>query len=185
MKLVSFSVENYRSITTARKIPLSDYSLLVGANNEGKSNILHALTLGMDALVEWHRQVRRTSDGRVIRSFAGVPAGRYRRMGYDWNTDYPISKQRKASSKSTTNITLEFELNETETQEFKDDIKSNLNGTLPLMISFGQRDFDVLIKKPGRGQAPLTKKVLELPTLYLKEFHLSIFRQSAPRSQLR
>ncbi|MCM2560515.1 AAA family ATPase [Lutimaribacter sp. EGI FJ00015] len=26
------------------------------------------------------------------------------------------------------------------------------------MISFGQRDFDVLIKKPGRGQAPLTKK---------------------------
>jgi len=158
MKLVSFSVENYRSITTARKIPLSDYSLLVGANNEGKSNILHALTLGMDALVEWHRQVRRTSDGRVIRSFAGVPTGRYRRMGYDWSTDYPISKQRKASSKSTTNITLEFELNEIETQEFKDDIKSNLNGTLPLMISFGQRGFDVLIKKPGRGQAPLTKK---------------------------
>ncbi|MGR3713740.1 MAG: AAA family ATPase [Shimia sp.] len=49
---MSFSVENYRSITTARKIPLSDYSLLVGANNEGKSNILHALTLGMDALIE-------------------------------------------------------------------------------------------------------------------------------------
>ena len=79
-------------------------------------------------------------------------------MGYDWYTDYPISKQRKASSKSTTNITLEFELDEAETQEFKDYIKSNLNGTLPLMISFGQQDFDVLIKKPGRGQAPLTKK---------------------------
>ncbi|MGR3713739.1 MAG: hypothetical protein ACU0A6_11540 [Shimia sp.] len=79
-------------------------------------------------------------------------------MGYKWETDYPISKQGKASSKSTTNITLEFELDEAETQEFKDEIKSNLNGTLPLMISFGQRDFDVLIKKPGRGQAPLTRK---------------------------
>jgi hypothetical protein len=79
-------------------------------------------------------------------------------MGYDWNTDYPVSKQAKASSKSKTNITLEFELDEAETQEFKEYIKSNLNGTLPLMISFGQRDFDVLIKKPGRGQAPLTKK---------------------------
>lgn len=158
MKLVSFSVENYRSITTARKIPLSDYSLLVGANNEGKSNILHALTLGMDALIEWHRQVRRTTDGRVVRATASLQSHRYRRMGYNWETDYPIGKQGKASSKSTTNITLEFELNEAETQEFKDEIKSNLNGTLPLMISFGQRDFDVLIKKPGRGQAPLTKK---------------------------
>jgi putative ATP-dependent endonuclease of the OLD family len=158
LKLVSFSVENYRSITTARKIPLSDYSLLVGANNEGKSNILHALTLGMDALIEWHRQVRRTSDGRVIRTSGSVPSTRYRRMGYNWETDYPISKQGKASSKSTTNITLEFELDEAETQEFKDEIKSNLNGTLPLMISFGQRTFDVLIKKPGRGQAPLTRK---------------------------
>ncbi len=158
MKLVSFSVENYRSITTARKIPLSDYSLLVGANNEGKSNILHALTLGMDALIEWHRQVRRTSDGRVIRTAPSIPSGRYRRMGYDWYTDYPVSKQERASPNSTTNITLEFELNEDETRDFKEDIKSNLNGILPLTISFGRRDFDVLIKKPGRGQAPLTKK---------------------------
>ncbi|WP_353049802.1 AAA family ATPase [Lutimaribacter degradans] len=97
MKLVSFSVENYRSITTARKIPLSDYSLLVGANNEGKSNILHALTLAMDALIAWHRQVRRTTDGKVIRTTASVASGRYRRMGYDWETDYPIGKQGKSS----------------------------------------------------------------------------------------
>lgn len=158
MKLVSFSVENYRSITTARKIPLSDYSLLVGANNEGKSNILHALTLGMDALIEWHRQVRRTSDGRVLSSPARIPSTRFRRMQYDWETDFPISKQGKDTKTSTTNITLEFALDEAETQEFKDEIKSNLNGTLPLMISFGQSEFDVLIKKPGRGQAPLTKK---------------------------
>lgn len=158
MKLVSFSVENYRSITTARKIPLSDYSLLVGANNEGKSNILHALAVGMNALVEWHRQVRRTADGRFIRAAPSSYAVRTSRMQYDWETDFPVSKQTKATLSSTTNITLEFELNERETKEFKDEIKSNLNGTLPLMISFGQRSMDVLVKKPGRGQAPLTKK---------------------------
>src|SRR6056297_3505582 len=137
MRLVSFSVENYRSITTARKIPLSDYSLLVGANNEGKSNILHALTLGMNALVEWHRQVRRTSDGRIIRASSTTILGRLgRTQGYDWETDFPVSKQKKATQSSTTNITLEFELDDAETQTFKNDIKSNLNGTLPLMISF-------------------------------------------------
>jgi len=158
VKLVSFSVENYRSITTARKISLSDYSLLVGANNEGKSNILHALTLAMNALVEWHRQVRRTSDGKLIRGGFGSTMSRHGRGGYDWETDFPISKQNRATSTSTTNITLEFELDEAETQDFKNEIKSSLNSTLPLMIAFGQRTFDVSVKKPGRGQASLTKK---------------------------
>lgn len=158
MKLVSFSVENYRSITTARKIPLSEYSLLIGANNEGKSNILHALTLGMNALVAWHRQVRRTVDGRVVRNLAASTPSPHHRVGYDWETDFPVSKQTRATSSSTTNITLEFELDTEETQDFKGEIKSNLNGTLPLMIAFGQRTFDVSVKKPGRGQATLTKK---------------------------
>ena len=158
MKLVSFSVENYRSITTARKIPLSDYSLLVGANNEGKSNILHALTLAMNALVEWHGQVRRTVDGRLIKSPMGAGIRHHSRNGYDWETDFPVGKQSRPTAASSTNITLEFELDETETTEFKEEIKSNLNGTLPLMIAFGQHTFDVSVRKPGRGHAAFTKK---------------------------
>lgn len=158
MKLVSFSVENYRSITKANKIPLSDYSLLIGANNEGKSNILHALALGMNALIEWQRQVRRTSDGRVVRSPTGGMMPRSYRLDYDWEVDYPVAKQKRSTVSSTTNIILEFELNADETAEFKSEIKSNLNGTLPLLISFGARTFDVKVKKPGRGQATLTKK---------------------------
>ena len=39
MKLVSFSVTNYRSITKAHKISLGQYTVLLGKNNEGKSNI--------------------------------------------------------------------------------------------------------------------------------------------------
>ena len=159
MKLVSFSVENYRSITTARKIPLSDYSLLVGANNEGKSNILHALTLGMNALIEWHRQVRRAVDGRVTKS--SLIRG-HSRAGYDWETDFPIGKQNKPHASNTTNITLEFELDEAETQDFKNEIKSNLNGTLPLMISFGQQTLDVSVKKQGRGHVSLNKKSIRI-----------------------
>jgi len=158
MKLVSFSVENYRSITKANKIPLAEYSLLVGANNEGKSNILHALALGMKSLVEWKRQVRRTTDGRVLRAAPPSLIGRSYRADYDWEVDYPISKQGNATAKSNTKIILEFELDETETADFKEEIKSNLNGTLPLLIEFGQRNFDVTVKKPGKGQAALTKK---------------------------
>lgn len=158
MKLISFSVENYRSITKANKIPLSGYSLLVGANNEGKSNILHALALGMSALVEWQRQVRRTSDGRVVRAPTGGMIGRFHRFDYNWEVDFPIAKQKRSTASSTTNITLEFELNADETADFKAEIKSNLNGTIPLQISFGPRSLDVTVRKPGRGQATLTKK---------------------------
>ena len=63
MRLVSFSVSNFRSITTAKKVPLSNYSILVGANNEGKSNILNALAIAMGVLVEFKRNLIRDSLG--------------------------------------------------------------------------------------------------------------------------
>ena len=47
MQLVNFSVTNYRSITKAHKINLQNITVLVGRNNEGKSNILMALNVAM------------------------------------------------------------------------------------------------------------------------------------------
>lgn len=51
MKLISFSITNYRSITTAHKIEISNLTVLVGKNNEGKSNILNALNTAMMTLI--------------------------------------------------------------------------------------------------------------------------------------
>ena len=34
MRLLSFSIENFRSITTAKKIELSQISTFIGKNNE-------------------------------------------------------------------------------------------------------------------------------------------------------
>lgn len=157
MKLVSFSVENYRSITTARKIPLSGYSILIGANNEGKSNILHALALGMYALANWVATVRRLPDGRIVRS-SPQSVGHRSSSNFDWKTDFPISKQAKASASSCTKITLDFQLNENELAEFRDEIKSNLNGTLPILLSFNREGFNLSVQKPGRGHATINKK---------------------------
>ncbi len=157
MRLVSFSVENYRSITNARKIPLTDYSILIGANNEGKSNILHALALGMGALSNWVATVRRLPDGRVIRSSPNA-LGLRSSIGYDWKTDFPISKQERATLGAGTKIILEFQLNDEDLLAFKEEIKSNLNGTLPILLSFDQKNFDLSVQKPGRGHATINKK---------------------------
>ena len=51
MQLVNFSVTNYRSITKAHKINLQNITVLVGRNNEGKSNILMALNVAMETMM--------------------------------------------------------------------------------------------------------------------------------------
>lgn len=50
MRLVEFSVTNFRSITRAYKMPFKDITILVGKNNEGKSNLLNALNICMKIL---------------------------------------------------------------------------------------------------------------------------------------
>ena len=47
MKLASVSIKDFRSITDAYKIPIGDLVVLVGPNNEGKSNILKAVVLAL------------------------------------------------------------------------------------------------------------------------------------------
>ena len=82
MKLSDFSVINYRSITTARKIHTNNMTVLVGKNNEGKSNILRALTLAMDIMKLYAMNPRMLSTSRV-----------YLQGRYNWERDYPVSRE--------------------------------------------------------------------------------------------
>lgn len=153
MRLESFSVENYRSITKTRKIPLSDNTVLIGPNNEGKSNILRALSAAMYALRSHQLGGRRSpADG----SYAARKAGNPERI-YKWDRDFPVTMQKKPKDR-TTKVVLEFILDETEIIAFKDEIKSNLNGTLPVCITFDQQGIDVKIVKQGTGSSKLNAK---------------------------
>ena len=49
MILKSFSIENYRSILKIKKLKFSPtLTTFIGKNNQGKSNILHAISLIFD-----------------------------------------------------------------------------------------------------------------------------------------
>jgi AAA15 family ATPase/GTPase len=50
MRLTYFTVSNYRSITTAYKLELKGVTVLIGKNNEGKSNLINALNLAMEKI---------------------------------------------------------------------------------------------------------------------------------------
>lgn len=54
MRLIACTVRNFRSITDAYKIPLGDYAVLVGPNNEGKSNVLRAIVTAIGILSRSH-----------------------------------------------------------------------------------------------------------------------------------
>ena len=152
MRLVNFSVTNFRSITAAHKIAISDTTVLIGKNNEGKSNVLKALFIAMNALQE------HAAPGKFLPYRARI---RYRSNDesfYLWERDFPVNLQdRKIGNQSI--FRLEFELNEEEVTEFKDTIKSNLNGTLPLEIKFGKDGkASIKVSKSGKGAAALNSK---------------------------
>ena len=149
MQLVNFSVTNFRSITLAHKIALSKTTILIGKNNEGKSNVLKALDIAMLALQEhaWEEK-----QGVVRKPVRGDD------RSYYWERDFPIGLQsRKTGTQSV--FRLEFLLEDAELAEFIRKIKSNLNGTLPIEIKIGKDDkATIKVAKRGKGGTALTSK---------------------------
>lgn len=146
MRLLSFSVKNFRSITDAHKIPIGDSTVLIGKNNEGKSNVLRALSIAMKALTS-----HATED-------SGSGYERRDAQSYFWRRDFPISLQSRSRGLESV-FRLEFFLSEEEIEEFKKRIKSNLNGTLPIEIKFGRNSVaDIHVRKQGLGGSALSAK---------------------------
>ena len=151
MRLVNFSVTNFRSITAAHKVAISDTTILIGRNNEGKSNFLKALSVAMEALqdhalVEMRRGIRRR------------PIYRRSENTYYWDRDFPIDLQERKGQKQSI-FRLEFELNNDEIEEFVSEVGSNLNGSLPLEIRVGEDNRPkIKIAKRGRGSKTLNTK---------------------------
>jgi putative ATP-dependent endonuclease of the OLD family len=147
MKLHAISVSRYRSISSAKRIRLGRSTVLIGPNNEGKSNILRGLVIAMMILTrDRHRFVL----GRRFRTAYGPG-------GYDWEKDYPINLQKK-NPNGETEIILEFALEEREYEEFFQEVNSKITGNLPIRIGIGKNGVTVTYHKKGKGSATLSKK---------------------------
>lgn len=151
MELVSFSVENYRSIAKANRIEVGRSTVLVGPNNEGKSNVLRALVTAMEVLKTGSQPVM--AKGMRIH----LPFSLRGRRQYDWEEDFPINVQRvKPDGVST--FSLEFELDEDEIEAFRSEVNSNLNGTLPIQLQLGRNSVTFTVPKKGPGGRKLSEK---------------------------
>ncbi len=151
MKLVSFSVTNYRSIKAAYRLPIGQSTVLIGPNNEGKSNIFRALVAALGVLSNLSR----------IRIMRGRLRSAYMSNAYDWKKDFPITLQEKNPNGESI-FNLEFELTDNEIDEFTAEVKSALNGTLPIQLTLGQKEPGFRVLKKGPGAAALTRKAEDI-----------------------
>lgn len=145
MKICNFSVKNYRSITSAKKISMNNMTVLVGKNNEGKSNILRALALAMDILKHYSRNPR-----SLVFSKYGVIDY------YNWEKDYPISLQTKHPNGYSV-IELTFELLDSEVNDIRKITNIKLNNFIPIRISIN--DITIKIDIPKQGSKNINSKI--------------------------
>jgi putative ATP-dependent endonuclease of OLD family len=162
MQLLSFSVTNYRSITSAQGVTLGRKTVLIGRNNEGKSNVLRALQTSMQLL-----QRHALTEMRPTRVAAGSDDT------YIWPRDFPLRLQKRAGTRQTT-FRLEFGLTDEETLDLKAVIGSSLKGSLPLEISVDKEhkpSFRVV--KPGQGTKALAQKSAKIAKFVAERIHFS------------
>ncbi|WP_100812331.1 MULTISPECIES: ATP-dependent endonuclease [unclassified Microbacterium] len=167
MRITDATVGNYRSIGKQTHFALSDLTTLIGPNNEGKSNLLRSLALGLRVIEAWGNLPERlTNTGELSGPQLGLVydpfhprrrPDRHRDVSYDWSADYPLSKQ-GARSPQPTVVRITFSLTEEEVAEFREETGLSNNGTLPIELKFSRSKTSLQVVKPGRGAAGYTSK---------------------------
>lgn len=158
MVLSFFHVKNFRSIVDAC-FPLSKVTVLLGKNNEGKSNILRAFTIAM-RILESHSEV--ITSKRIVENS----------QDYKWQRDYPKNLQvggKKKKADRVTTFVLVFKLDVDEIDSFRKEIGNNLNGELPIEIRIGPSDSpSIKVVKKGKGSKSLNAKSKKIATYISK-----------------
>ena len=148
MNITSIQIKNYRSISDA-KLSLKDMTVILGKNNEGKSNILMAINVAISTL-QIHAAIKRSPLRYRLRQ---------NNESYEWIRDYPVDKQKGDKRNKKTKFILYFTLNNDEVEGFRKEIGHQLNGSLPIQIEYSNNDKAIIkVVKQGKGSKSLNEK---------------------------
>lgn len=130
MRLESFQVNYFRSIKNSEPIHLNQKTIIVGKNNEGKSNYLKALNIALSILLD-----RRRFEYIIRRR-------RYLSDDYtfNWERDYPVNLQDKKKQPNTKFI-LTFNLTNEDVENIKSLINIEIKSNLIVEIEINKKDF--------------------------------------------
>lgn len=92
---------------------------------------------------------------------------------YIWKRDFPILLQNRRTATQTI-LKIEFLLDDVELQEFKNEIGSSLNGSLPLEIKIGKdHEPQIRLVKSGKGTKTLTSKSAVIAKFIANRIHFN------------
>jgi putative ATP-dependent endonuclease of the OLD family len=162
VRLIRFSVRNYRSIKSTPRINVDQNLTIIGPNNEGKSNIVRALVAALRILEEHGESRRSIGIGGIALRPLSNPARHLRReSSYDWTSDCHVGLQNVDGA--STSFYLEFQLSDLDVSEFYKDINSTINGFLPIEIHIDRLNVPYFeVKKQGKAKAFLQERSAEV-----------------------
>ncbi len=180
MKISAISIQKYRSIRKTDRLNLGDLTVLIGPNNEGKSNVLRALAVSMQILRLYGAMS--VSSTRRPASPRRLTPGRY----YDWQSDFPKDLQDKTPEGNSI-IDLWFELTLDEQTAFHKAIGTRLRTELPIRLIIGPRHVEFAVRKQGPGAVALTAKAAQVAQFVgraLRVEHVESVRTAARARQV-
>ena len=146
MKLRTFYVKSYRSITEATLDNIQNYGVFVGPNNAGKSNLLRAIYISLSIALEGDFQRARRN-----RQYSYA----YRGENYNWERDIPVNLRENKGASTTFKLTFEF--SDEEKADFRQKFNINLTKSLQMKFQLFSNRTEYNIIMPGRAKKPMEK----------------------------
>lgn len=147
MRIKCISINNFRSIKSTGDISLGTKSIIIGPNNEGKSNILQGLAIALTTIFGRDNTIRRMGSYR----------NRDDSLSYDWDRDFPLDMQEKESD-GTTVFNIHFELSEQERTELSSISKIENIDSLSFSLTYYEKKKTVIVIKIGENEISVDRK---------------------------
>ncbi len=150
MRANSISVSRYRSINEAAKVPLGDATVLIGRNNEGKSNFLRALEIAFFVI-------------EATATTTGMIRFRSRYSPYRWERDFPVALKNKERGRRDTTIRLSLTLTDAEVDALVEQTGVNLSAELVVEVALSEGGAaSVKVLKQGPAAKKLAEAIQEI-----------------------
>jgi len=172
MKIDRFSMKNYRSIVKKQNIDLKDLSIIIGPNNEGKSNILNAITSALLILTEYEFYYQRYRHRRrPTRKVYHMGRINDPRSFYDWTRDFPVGRQSQEPNGKTV-FEIVFNFTSEELEGLNKMLGLSLNSEIIFTLLLGKNSIDINIDYPANRRIKLNTRKIKILN-YLSQ-HIAI-----------
>lgn len=179
MDLKVVRIQKYRSLATEATITLDGLTVLVGPNNQGKSNVLQAMKLGMDTLEVASLRLTNSNDGSVV-SLPHIPRLRQtswttrqrpgQRVHYDWSRDFPLQYRDHGGVVKHSSVRFDFILDAEDQRDFLKATGSKNNGLLSAELKFGIDGVEIDFPKRGTRAGSYRKVAKEICRFVCERF---------------